>query len=133
MDGFSRKGCLAPKGQKIICSDEYLCSLKTSCRLIDLCLVLKKICAQHVFYALGISCILMSMEAPRRERLPFAALSPTILRTMPGTDSAWSFLLMLMMMMRLMMMTIVKTRTLVLTAYLSQEKAKRGGRPPLNY
>lgn len=73
------------------------------------------------------------MAAPRRERLPFAALSPTIPRTMPGTDSAWSFLLVLMMMMRLMMMTIVKTRTLVLTACLSQEKAKRGGRTPLNY
>lgn len=63
-----------------------VCSVKTPCRLIDLCLVLKKICAQYVLYALGISYILMSVEAPRRQRLPFPALFPTIPRTMPGKD-----------------------------------------------
>lgn len=71
---------------RIICSDECLCSVKAPCRRIDLCFTLKKICAQHVLRALGISYILMSMEAPRRQRLPFAALSPTTLRTMPGKD-----------------------------------------------
>lgn len=61
---------------RITCSDECLCLVKIPRRLIDLCLVLKKIYAQHVLCVLGPSYILMSMEAPRRQRLPCAALSP---------------------------------------------------------
>lgn len=49
---------------RIICSDE--CSVKIPCRLIDLRLVLKKICAQLMLCTLGISYILVSAEVPTR-------------------------------------------------------------------
>lgn len=69
---------------RIICCDECLCSVKTPLRLIDLCLVLKKICAQHVLDVLGISYIFMSIEAPRRQGLSYADLFPIMPRPVPG-------------------------------------------------
>lgn len=61
---------------RIICSDECLRSVETPRRLIDSCLVLKQIWAQHVLCALGIAYSLMSTEAPRRQRPSGAVLSP---------------------------------------------------------
>lgn len=50
--------------------------------MIDVCSIPKKLCAQHVHGALGISCILMCTEAPGRQRPSLAGLSPTV----PGTE-----------------------------------------------
>lgn len=72
-------------------------SVRNPCRLIDLYLVLKEICAQHELCALGISSMLMSMEAPR---LPFAVLSPTILGQCQ--EKAGALVMMLMMTIKIM-------------------------------
>ena len=120
---------------RIICSDECLCSVKAPHRLIDLCLVLKKICAQHVLCALGISYILMSMEVPRRQRLRFAAPCPPYLgwcqeETGHGVDAAAAAAAAAVMMVTVVM---VKTVTPSLEAGLSLKKRGRwGGRNSIN-
>lgn len=79
-------------------------------------------------YALGISYILVGVEAPRRQRLPFAALSPTKPRTTSGKDR------------RTVILVVVgggggdgdydddadSEMTLLLTACLPQDKRKTG-------
>lgn len=144
---FCPKGTKPPKGWmvfperdvwhrkvRIICSDECLCSVKSPRRLIDLCLVLKKICAQHVFCALGISYILMSMEAPRRQRLLFAAPCPPYLgwcqeETGHGVDTDGDAAAVMMM-----VVVMVKIMTPSLEAGLFLKKRRRwGGRNSINY
>lgn len=119
---------------RIICSDECLCSVKAPRRLIDLCLVLKKICAQHVLCALGISYILMSMEASRRQTLLFAAPCPPYLgwcweETGHGVDAAAAAAAVMMM-----TVVMVKIMTPSLEAGLFLKKRGRwGGRNSMNY
>lgn len=117
---------------RIICSDECLCSVKAPRRLIDLCLVLKKICAQHVLCALGISCILMSMEAPRRQRLLFAAPCPPYLGWCPEETGHGAAAAAAAVMMRTVVMVKIMTPSLEAGLFL-KKRGRWGGRNSINY